>query len=151
MARIAPVAVMAAALATLVACGGDEPTAPRSPLGNFELAAVLGVVMPATVKDPVGQLWVEYSSGSLVLRSDSTYDVEFYGHLRDFPDTPIALGRSGMFHWTRETGAVELLGPSGQTSFQGTASADTVVLGLSTLGVFPGGSVQDFTFVRARD
>lgn len=144
-------AVALTALATLAACGGDEPTAPRPPLGTYQLSAVLGVPMPATVLDPIGQLWIRYSSGSLALRSDSTYEVEFYGNLRDFPDTPIGLGRSGTFHWVRETGAIELLGPPGQPSYEGTASADTVVLGLATLGGFPGGSVQDFTFVRSRD
>jgi hypothetical protein len=149
-ARFSLVAIVAAALG---ACGGDEPTAPRSPLGTFELAAVMGVPMPATVQDPIYQTWFRYSSGSLVLRADSTYDVEFFGHFRDNPNAPIGLGRSGTFHWTRTTGAVELLGSSGQPSYRGTASADTVVLGLYTLGGFPGpgGSIQDFTFVRTRN
>ena len=106
--------------------------------------------MPATVRDPLSQIWIQYSSGSLVLRGDSTFTVEFDGRLRDFSDKPIGLGRSGTYRWTRNTGAVELLGPPGQPSYEGTASANTIVLGLSTLGDFPGGSVQDFTFARAR-
>ncbi len=152
MSRRVAILTLSAGIAGLAGCGGGEPTAPRSPLGTFELASVMGVAMPATVQDPIYQTWFRYSSGSLVLRGDSTYHVDFYGHLRDNPNAPIGLGREGTFHWTRRTGAIELLGPSGEPSYRGTASADTVVLGLYTFGGFPGpgGSVQDFTFVRAR-
>ena len=140
-------------VSTVAACGGDGPTAPHSPLGTFELAAVMGVRMPATVNTDFG--WTRYTSGSLVLRGDSTYNVWFYGNLPDGPDAPdsdahIGLGHSGTFHWTRETGALELVRGSGLQSDLGKATADTVVLGLYTLGDFPGpgGSIVDFTFVR---
>ena len=137
----------------VAACGGDGPTGPRSPLGTFELSAVTGVPMPATVNTNFG--WTRFTSGSLVLRNDSTYNVWFYGSLPDNPSAPdpdghIGLSHSGNFHWTGETGALELLRGSGLGSDLGWATADTVVLRLYTLGDFPGpgGSMVDFTFVR---
>jgi len=136
--------------AAVAACGGDEATAPDSPLGTFELAFASGVPMPATVKDVPSQMWIQYSRGSLVLRGDSTYDMQIDGRLRDFPETVINGRHAGAFHWTRETGAIDLLNSVGGVSYRGTAKPDTVAVYcwfFPCAVPFPD-QAPDFTFVR---
>jgi len=152
MTRAASVAGLLVTLAAVVACGGDEATAPDSSLGRYELGYASGVPVPATVKDVPSQLWMVYSGGWLVLRADSTYEMQIDGRLRDF-GSPINGRHSGAFHWTRETGVIDLLAPDGQSSeYRGTATVDSVAVYCWFSGCsvpFPD-QAPDFTFVRAR-
>lgn len=125
--RLARVTMMVA-IATVLACDRDEPTAPQTPLGTFALAYVRGVAMPAMVKDPPTQAWIGYSAGSLVLRADSTYTMQIDARFRDFPDAVIDGRHVGRFHWSRDNGAFQLLDASGEVSYYGTATADTVAI-----------------------
>ena len=69
--------------------------------GSYPLAFVLGVPMPATVKDPPTQMWIQYSSGALLLRGDGTFDLNVDGetltgtvHAANWPgDGPISDGK----------------------------------------------------------
>lgn len=99
MTRAASVAGLLVTLAAVVACGGDEATGPDSPLGRYELGYASGVRVPATVKDVPSQLWMVYSGGWLVLRADSTYEMQIDGRFRDF-GSPINGRHSGAFHRT---------------------------------------------------
>jgi len=152
MLRTAPVAALVAALGAFVACGGDEVTAPDSPLGRYELGYASGVRVPATVKDVPSQQWMVYTGGWLILRADSTYEMQIDGRVRD--SGSLINGRhSGTFHWTRETGVIDLRAPNGQSSeYRGTATVDSVAVycWFAYCAVpFPD-QAPDFTFVRAR-
>jgi hypothetical protein len=108
--------------------------------------------MPALVKDRLVQAWIFYDAGSLVLRGDSTYVLQIDSKFRDFPDAMIDGRHSGVFHWSRETGAIDLREQTGESGYRGSASVDTVRLYCwSSCSVpFPD-QPPDFTFVRARN
>ena len=149
---LASIAALLISFAAPVACGGDEATSPDSPLGRFELAYASGVRVPATVKDVPSQQWMVYSGGWLVLRADSTYEMQIDGRLRD-SDSPINGRHSGTFHWTRETGMIDLRASNGQSSeYRGTAAVDSVAVYcwfFPCAVPFPD-QAPDFTFLRAR-
>jgi hypothetical protein len=128
MLRTASAAALASALAASVACGGDEATSPDSPLGRYELGYASGVRVTADVKDVPSQQWMVYSGGWLVLRADSTYEMQIDGRVRD-SGSPINGRHSGTFHWTRKTGAIDLRASNGQSSeYRGTATVDSVAV-----------------------
>ena len=64
--------------------------------GSYPLAFVLGVPMPATVKDPPTQMWIQYSSGALLLRGDGTFDLNVDGRFPDY-DIPVNAHTPGRF------------------------------------------------------
>ena len=79
-----PISLVAIAI-TLTACGHDSvgPTAvPATATGTYTLTSLDGTVLPVTVLD-LGAYKAKLASGTLTLRSDSSYTFEFGIRIED--------------------------------------------------------------------
>lgn len=138
------------AVAALTACSNDRPTGPApSPIGDYELALVSGVRVPATVSFD-GFVPIRYERGSLVMRADSVFDMTV-----DMYDPPSQIQLSGgrlvgTFHWMPAKRALVMESLTPAYEFPGTAAVDTIRLNPS--GKLPGAREDwQYTFVRGRD
>ena len=121
---------------TLVACGhdsvGPSPTPSTIP-GTYNLTTVDGQVLPFTALD-LGAYQAKLVSGTLTLRSDGTYALQFGIRIEDSGNVRTAAESDGGL-WNVNEKAITLASTQGDSARTGTVSGNVITL-QSSIRVF---------------
>ena len=121
---------------TLVACGhdsvGPSPT-PATVSGTYNLTTVDGRTLPFTALD-LGAYQAKLVSGTLTLRSDGTYGLQFGIRIEDSGNVRTAADSDGGL-WNVNEKAITLASTHGDSTRSGTVSGNVITL-QSSIRVF---------------
>ena len=121
---------------TLAACGhdsvGPSPTSSTIP-GTYNLTTVDGQVLPFTALD-LGAYQAKLVSGTLTLRSDGTYALQFGIRIEDSGNVRTAAESDGGL-WNVNEKAITLASTQGDSARTGTVSGNVITL-QSSIRVF---------------